>query len=118
MKQIEAIIRREKFSEVRDALHAIKVDFFSYWEVTGQGREQEGHTYRGTTYKTEFIQRRLLKIVVNDDFVDKTVETIMDVASTGEVGDGKIFVSDLRESYRIRTREKGPESIKNKEISE
>lgn len=111
MKKIEAIIRREKFIEVRQALHDIEVDFFTYWDVVGQGREQEGHTYRGTTYKTEFIQRRILKIIVNDDFVDKTVQTIIRSGQTGEVGDGKIFVSSIDESYRIRNGEQGPESI-------
>jgi len=116
MKQIEAIIRREKFIEVRDALHEIEVDFFSYWDVVGQGREQKGLTYRGTNYKTEFIQRRILKIIVNDDFLDKTVQTIIKVAATGEVGDGKIFVSEINESYRIRNGEQGPESLRSKEL--
>jgi len=114
MKQIEAIIRREKFAEVRDALHEINVDFFSYWEVTGQGREHVGHTYRGTTYSSDFIQRRLLKIIVNDDYLDKTIQTIIKVAATGEIGDGKIFVSDIVNSFRIRNGEEGPESIYSK----
>lgn len=112
MKKIEAIIRREKFTEVRDALHEIGVDFFSYWDVVGQGREQEGRTYRGTSYKTEFIQRRILKIIVNDDFKEKTIKTILKSACTGEIGDGKIFVSDVQESYRIRNGEQGPESLR------
>lgn len=115
MKQVEAIIRREKFIEVRDALHAIEVDFFSYWDVVGQGREKKGLTYRGTNYKTEFIQRRILKIIVNDDFLEKTIQTILDVAATGEVGDGKIFVSEIQESIRIRNGERGPDSLRTKE---
>lgn len=115
MKKIEAIIRREKFAEVRDALHAIEVDFFSYWDVVGQGREKEEHIYRGTEYKTEFIQRRILKIIVNDDFKDKTIKAILESANTGEIGDGKIFVSSVEESYRIRNGEEGPESLRFKE---
>lgn len=115
MKQIEAIIRREKFLEVRDALHAIEVDFFTYWDVVGQGREQKGLTYRGTNYKTEFIQRRILKIIVNDDFLDKTIETLLKTAATGEIGDGKIFISNIEDSIRIRNNEHGPESLRFRE---
>ncbi|SDS27316.1 nitrogen regulatory protein P-II family [Polaribacter sp. KT25b] len=107
MKKIEAIIRKSKFRAVKDALHSIGVNFFSYWDVTGIGNEKEGHVYRGVSYSTSDIQRRHLAIVVNDDYEEITVKTIIDAASTGEVGDGKIFVSDVNEAYRIRTGEKG-----------
>jgi nitrogen regulatory protein P-II 1 len=107
MKKIEAIIRKSKFRAVRDALHNVGVNFFSYWDVTGLGNEKEGHVYRGVSYSTSDIQRRHIAIVVNDDYEDVTVKTIIDAASTGEVGDGKIFVSDVNEAYRIRTGEKG-----------
>jgi nitrogen regulatory protein P-II 1 len=107
MKKIEAIIRKSKFRAVKDALHSIGVNFFSYWDVTGLGNEKEGHVYRGVSYSTSDIQRRHLAIVVNDDFEEITVKTIIDAASTGEVGDGKIFVSDVKEAYRIRTGAKG-----------
>jgi|TARA_B100000768_G_C11249869_1_gene363583 nitrogen regulatory protein P-II 1 len=107
MKKIEAIIRKSKFRVVKHALHEVGVNFFSYWDVTGLGNEKEGHVYRGVSYSTSDIQRRHIVIVVNDDFEEITIETIIKAAATGEVGDGKIFVSDIRDAYRIRTGEKG-----------
>lgn len=112
MKKIEAIIRKSKFSEVKEALHEVGVNFFSYWDVTGMGNEKEGLVYRGVSYSTSDIQRRFLSIVVNDDFEDITVKTIIRAAATGVVGDGKIFVSDIKEAYRIRTGESGGETLK------
>ena len=112
MKKIEAIIRKSKYSVVKEALHDVGVNFFSYWDVTGLGNEKEGHVYRGVSYSTSDIQRRYLSIVVNDDFAETTVQTIISSAGTGEVGDGKIFVSDIQECYRIRTGEKGGETLK------
>lgn len=112
MKKIEAIIRKAKYREVKEALYAVGITFFTYWDVTGKGNEKEGHVYRGIAYSTSDIQRRYLDIVVNDDFVDATVKAIIDSAGTGEVGDGKIFVSDVIESYRIRTGEKGGATLK------
>tara|TARA_R110000868_G_scaffold225161_8_gene477446 strand:- start:244 stop:582 length:339 start_codon:yes stop_codon:yes gene_type:complete len=112
MKKIEAIIRRSKYREVKEALHNVGVNFFSYWDVTGIGNEKEGHVYRGISYSTSDIQRRHLSIVVNDDFADATVKAILSSAVTGEVGDGKIFVSEVQESYRIRTGEKGGGTLK------
>ncbi|HEX9827080.1 MAG TPA: P-II family nitrogen regulator [Flavobacteriaceae bacterium] len=111
MKKIEAIIRKSKFSDVKNALHEVGVNFFSYWDVTGLGNEKEGHVYRGVSYSTSDIQRRYLDIVVNDDFEEITVKTIIAAAGTGEVGDGKIFVSEIKEAYRIRTGEKGGETL-------
>jgi nitrogen regulatory protein P-II 1 len=112
MKKIEAIIRKSKYSDVKNALHDVGVNFFTYWDVTGQGHEKEGHVYRGVTYSTSDIQRRFLSIVVNDDFEKATIDAIIEAARTGEVGDGKIFVSDINESYRIRTGDKGNETLK------
>ncbi|KPM49315.1 P-II family nitrogen regulator [Jiulongibacter sediminis] len=111
MKKIEAIIRKSKFSEVRDALHAVEVNFFSYWDVTGVGNEKEGHVYRTISYSTTDIQRRCVSIVVSDEFEERTIEAILKAAYTGNVGDGKIFVSDINETYRIRTSEKGSPAI-------
>ncbi len=111
MKKVEAIIRKSKFRAVKDGLHEVGVNFFSYWDVTGLGNEKEGHVYRGVSYSTSDIQRRYLSIVVNDDFEAITVKTIIDSAGTGEVGDGKIFVSDITECYRIRTGEKGGDTL-------
>lgn len=112
MKKIEAIIRKSKFDEVKEALHRIDVNFFSYWDVTGVGNEKEGHVYRGVSYSTSDIQRRFLSIVVSDPFLDRTVEAILTAAFTGVTGDGKIFVSDVEEAYRIRTKETGADSLK------
>lgn len=112
MKKVEAIIRKSKFSTVKKALHEVGVNFFSYWDVTGLGNEKKGSVYRGVSYSTSDIQRRYLSIVVNDDFEEITVKTIIDAASTGEVGDGKIFVSTVEECYRIRTGEKGSQTLK------
>ena len=111
MKKVEAIIRKSKFDDVKKALHAIEVNFFSYWDVTGVGNEKKGHVYRGISYSTTDIQRRYLEIVVSDDFLERTVNTVLDAAYTGNVGDGKIFVSDVIEAYRIRTRENGHAGI-------
>ncbi|MFT5958514.1 MAG: nitrogen regulatory protein P-II 1 [Polaribacter sp.] len=107
MKKIEAVIRKSKYRIVKEALHNVGVNFFSYWDVTGLGNEKEGHVYRGISYSTSDIQRRHISIVVNDDFEKITIKTILEAASTGEIGDGKIFVSDIKEAYRIRTGEKG-----------
>lgn len=112
MKKVEAIIRKSKFSAVKTALHEVGVNFFSYWDVTGLGNEKEGHVYRGVTYSTSDIQRRYLSIVVNDDFEEVTTKAILESAATGDVGDGKIFVSHIEEVYRIRTGEKGGQTLK------
>jgi nitrogen regulatory protein P-II 1 len=112
MKKVEAIIRKSKFDTVKSALHDVGVNFFSYWDVTGLGNEKEGHVYRGVAYSTSDIQRRYLSIVVNDDFEEVTIKTILEAASTGDVGDGKIFVSQIDEVYRIRTGEKGGQTLK------
>jgi nitrogen regulatory protein P-II 1 len=111
MKKIETIIRKSKFEEVKDALHQIEVNFFSYWDVTGVGNEKQGHVYRGVSYSTADIQRRFLSIIVSDAFLDITIDAILKSAYTGDVGDGKIFVSNIEEAYRIRTKEKGSDSI-------
>ena len=107
MKKIEAIIRKSKFVEVKEALHEVEVNFFSYWDVTGIGNEKEGHVYRGISYSTSDIQRRHISIVVNDDFVERTIKAIVDSAATDKVGDGKIFVLPIEEAIRVRTGERG-----------
>ncbi|WP_025742591.1 P-II family nitrogen regulator [Aquimarina pacifica] len=111
MKKIEAIIRKSRFKAVKDALHEIEVNFFTYWDVTGVGNEKKGKVYRGITYNTSDIQRRYLSLVVSDEFEEKTIKTIIEASKTGEVGDGKIFVSDINNTYRIRTEEKGEQAL-------
>ncbi|MCK0190205.1 P-II family nitrogen regulator [Arenibacter sp. F20364] len=111
MKKIEAIIRKSKFDDVKKALHQVEVNFFSYWDVTGVGNEKEGHVYRGISYSTSDIQRRYLSIVISDEYLERTVNTILETAYSGNVGDGKIFVSEVLEAYRIRTKESGKAGI-------
>lgn len=111
MKKVEAIIRKSKFSVVKKALQEVGVNFFSYWDVTGIGNEKEGHVYRGLSYSTSDIQRRFLSIVVNDNFLESTIKAILESGSTGELGDGKIFVFDIQEAYRIRTGESGGNTL-------
>ncbi|NMW17540.1 MAG: transcriptional regulator [Chlorobiaceae bacterium] len=117
MKKIEAIIRTSQFEVVKKALHEFDIDFFTWWDVTGQGNDtkHKREIYRGTVRDTSFISRRLLSIVVRDINLEKTIECILNNAFTGEIGDGKIFVSEVTQSYRIRTKECGDESLFNKE---
>ncbi len=118
MKKIEAIIRKTKFEEVKEALYEAGIEFFSFWDVRGVGQAREGRVYRGIIYDTGTIERTKLSIIVRDKNVDKTIKAILGSARTGEIGDGKIFIIPIEESYRIRTGEKGDESlfIKGKEV--
>ena len=113
MKKIEAIIKPFKLDDVREALSDIGVTGMTISEVKGFGR-QKGHTelYRGAEYQVDFLPKVKLEIAVNDELVDRLVETITTAAYTGKIGDGKIFVSDIQECYRIRTGEKGCDTLK------
>ncbi len=111
MKKIEAIIRKTKFEEVKETLHESGIEFFSFWDARGVGMARESRVYRGVAYDTSSIERLYLQIVVRDVNLNKTVDALLSSASTGEVGDGKIFISTLDESIRIRTAEKGDESL-------
>lgn len=111
MKKIEAIIRKTKFEEVKEALHENGIEFFSFWEARGVGMARQSRVYRGVAYDTSTIERIYLSIVVRDINMDRTIKTIVDSAMTGEVGDGKIFVSNIDQSVRIRTGEEGDESL-------
>jgi nitrogen regulatory protein P-II 1 len=112
MKKLEAIIRHYKLEEVKNALTEAGIQGMTVSEVRGFGR-QRGHkeTYRGAEYTVDFLPKVKLEIVVPDELVDRAVETIMGVARTGQIGDGKIFVTDLSEIIRIRTGETGSEAI-------
>ncbi len=111
MKKIEAIIRKTKFEEVKETLHENGIEFFSFWDARGVGMARESRVYRGVAYDTSSIERLYLQIVVRDVNLELTIEAILSSAATGEVGDGKIFISTLDESIRIRTAEKGDESL-------
>jgi nitrogen regulatory protein P-II 1 len=111
MKKIEAIIRKTKFEAVKDALHTEGIDFFSYWDVRGHGTARQERVYRGVMYDLSVIERIKLSFVVRDKFLDGAVTAILDAAKTGDVGDGKIFVSNIENSYRIRTGESGDKTL-------
>ena len=108
MKMVTAIIKPFKLDEVREALSAIGVQGITVTEVKGFGR-QKGHKelYRGAEYVVEFLPKVKLEIVVTDDAVEKVVKAIIGGASTGRIGDGKIFVSTIDDAVRIRTGETG-----------
>lgn len=115
MKKIEAIIRRTKFDEVKEALLAADIEWFSYYEVRGVGKMREARIYRGVAYDTSSIERVLLNIVVRDKNVEKTVQAVMKAARTGDIGDGRIFVIPVEDSVRIRTGERGDIALYNAE---
>jgi nitrogen regulatory protein P-II 1 len=112
MKKIEVIIRPFKLDEVKEALVEEGIRGLTISEVRGYGR-QKGHTetYRGSEYKIEFIPKIKLEIVLDDNQVDSVVDAILRAAKTGQVGDGKIFISDVQEVIRIRTEESGREAL-------
>jgi nitrogen regulatory protein P-II 1 len=112
MKKIEAIVRHFKLEDVKNALSEQGVTGMTITEVRGFGR-QKGHTetYRGTEYTVDFVPKIKLEIVVGDDKVRGTIDTIIKSAQTGQIGDGKIFVSDLSDVVRIRTAETGAAAI-------
>lgn len=118
MKKIEAVIRKTRFDEVAEALKEVGIDFFSYWEVRGIGRDHQERSYRGVVYDTSCIERIKLSITVRDKNVDKTVKAIIESAKTGEIGDGKVFVVDILDAYRIRTGESGDDALFIKGLEE
>jgi nitrogen regulatory protein P-II 1 len=107
MKKIEAIIRKSKFDEVKEALHAVDIEWFSYADIRGVGTDREERIYRGIVYDTSFIERIQLSIVVRDINVEKTIEAISSAARTGEVGDGRIFIYPAEDAISIRTGKRG-----------
>jgi nitrogen regulatory protein P-II 1 len=112
MKKIEAIIKPFKLEEVKEGLMEIDVKGMTVTEVKGFGR-QKGHTeiYRGAEYRVDFVPKIKLEVVVPSELASKVVEVIEHRARTGQIGDGKIFVSSLEETVRIRTGERGKEAI-------
>jgi nitrogen regulatory protein P-II 1 len=112
MKKIEAIIKPFKVDEVKATLQEKGVQGMTITEVKGFGR-QKGHTefYRGAEYVVDFLPKIKIEIVIPDEMLDEVVESIISSARTGKIGDGKIFVYDVKESIRIRTGEKGEEAI-------
>jgi nitrogen regulatory protein P-II 1 len=112
MKKIEAIVRHFKLEDVKNALIEKGISGMTITEVRGFGR-QKGHTemYRGTEYRVDFVPKVKVEVVVDDNKLKSAIDAIVKVAQTGQVGDGKIFVSTLDETVRIRTGETGSDAI-------
>ena len=115
MKKIEAIIRKTKFEDVKEALLAADIEWFSYYDVRGVGKSRQARIYRGVMYDTSSIERILVSIVVRDKNVEKTVNAIQNAARTGEIGDGRIFIIPIEDAIRIRTAERGDIALFNAE---
>ena len=115
MKKIEAIILKTKFEEVKEALLEADIEWFSYYDVRGIGKTRQARIYRGVVYDTSSIERIFVSIVVRDKNVEKTVAAILNAAQTGEVGDGRIFITPIDVAIRIRTGERGEIALYNAE---
>ena len=120
MKKIEAIIRKTKFEDVKEALLEADIEWFSYYDVRGIGKSRQARIYRGVMYDTSSIERILVSIVVvsivvRDKNVEKTVKAIQNAAWTGEIGDGRIFIVPIEDAIRIRTAERGDIALFNAE---
>lgn len=112
MKKIEAIVRHFKLEDVKNALSEAGINGMTITEVRGFGR-QKGHTemYRGTEYAVDFVPKVKIEVVCSDDNLQSVIDTVMRTAQTGQIGDGKIFVSNLENVIRIRTAEEGGEAL-------
>ena len=112
MKKIEAIIKPFKLEDVKDALAEKGINGMTVSEVKGYGRQQ-GHSelYRGAEYVVDFLPKIKMEVVVSAEQVDETIDTIVEAAKTGKIGDGKIFVTDIDKIIRIRTGETDDEAI-------
>ena len=112
MKLIIAIIKPFKLDDVREALSEAGIAGFTVTEVKGFGRQKgHGEFYQGAEYVVDFLPKLKIEIVVTDDMVDTAIEAILNSAATGKVGDGKIFVCEVSDVIRIRTRETGAEAL-------
>ncbi|HEV7510173.1 MAG TPA: P-II family nitrogen regulator [Candidatus Acidoferrum sp.] len=112
MKKVEAIVQPSRFDSVKDALREIGVEGMTVVEVRGHGR-QKGHTetYRGREYTVDLLPKIKLEIVLPDSLANSAVEVILKTAKTGNIGDGKIFLSDVTEAIRIRNEERGEKAL-------
>ncbi len=112
MKKVEAVIKPFKLDDVKDALHQVGLQGMTVLEAKGFGR-QRGHTelYRGAEYVVDFLPKLKIEIVISDSSVEQAVEAIAKAAQTGKIGDGKIFVTDVAEAFRIRTGERGDQAL-------
>ena len=115
MKKIEAIIRKSRFEDVKRALLEADIEWFSYFDVRGNGLARQGLIYSGFVFDTCSIERTLVSLVVRDKNVEKSVQAILKAAQTGEIGDGRIFIMPVDDAIRIRTGERGDIALYNAE---
>lgn len=111
MKLITAIIQENKLDEVREALIAAEIERITVNRVAGHGRQKDREIYRGQIVIPGLVPKVEVKIACNDEFVELAISAILDSARSGEVGDGKIFITNLEECIRIRTGERGSDAI-------
>ena len=114
MKKIEAIIRKTKFEDVKEALLGSDIDWFEYHDVHGIGQSRQERVYRGVQYSTDVIERVAITIVCREQFVQSTIDVIQKIAHTGKVGDGRIFLSEMIDVWSIRTGEHGDTVLADK----
>ena len=114
MKKIEAIVRKTHFEEVKQALLAADINWFSYSEVKAIGQDRQDRIYRGVMYSMDIISRIEITIVCREQFVQPAIDAILSTAHTGEIGDGRIFVSPVDDTWSIRTGEHGDTVLANK----
>ncbi len=111
MKKIEAIVRFSKFEDIKEALESIGVNFFTFLEVNGHGKQKgEPVTYRGAVYDSGDIPRLKIEIVATDSKVEEIIETLVSTGRTGNIGDGKIIVSAIEQFVRVRTGERNTDA--------
>ncbi|HAH37956.1 MAG TPA: P-II family nitrogen regulator [Algoriphagus sp.] len=112
MKKIEAIIRTSRFEQIHACISGLGVKFLSFYEIKGMGFEHaRQEMYRGVAYEPAYIPRTKLEIVTTDDLVESVIQCILKEGKTGEIGDGKIFVFDVLEAYRIRNNDQGEKAL-------
>lgn len=107
MKKVEAIIRKSKFKEVKKALLDANIEYFSYWLVRDKSKEKEKRFYRGVEYETPASERIWVTLMVADNKIGEVIELIRNAGRTGDVGDGRIFITDIVSAHLIRTDDEG-----------
>jgi len=111
MKKVEAIIRKTKFDEVIEALNSVGIEFITFWDVRGVGKATQKRVYRGIKYDTSTIERMMITFICREKYLDPAIQALLKSAKTGQIGDGKIFVSEISDGYRIRTGDQGDKSV-------
>jgi len=111
MKKVEVVIRKSKFDEVKYAMRKVGIEFITFWDVRGVGKATEERVYRGIVYDTSTIERIMIIFFCREKYLEPAVNAILESAKTGEIGDGKIFISDIVDAYRIRTGERGDKAM-------